>query len=184
MIKELYQKAKVMILEKYNIVKENVVPLSITTLITILVLLDLNVFENKLMLVVWVILGILILLLITLVMVMAGFTVLKPLFLLSAEISLLIFLAQSYCDVKERTLVGNNALGSLVSIGLLYIVFHFTKSLYDALIKNLNKIEDKKWTWEKILMVGMFLFFTGTFVFAIYQVVSPIVLDLCIYKKV
>lgn len=121
-------------------------------------------------------------LLLAVIVLMAEFTVLKSLFVVAAELSLLIFLAQSYCDVPSHSDTSNQAMSNLLLVGLLYIAFLFCRSLYGALREYYKKVEKEPWSKEKIGGISLFLIFTGLFIYQIYLVVSPIVLNLCVYK--
>jgi hypothetical protein len=118
------------------------------------------------------------------IVLMAEFLVLKSLFLVAAELSLLIFLAESYCDVPNRLPLNDNAMKNLLLVGLLYISFIFCRSLYEAMRDYYKKIEDqpKEKQRGKIGGIALFLIFTGLFVYQIYLVINPIVLNLCVYK--
>lgn len=171
------------IVEKLGFRREDIVPFLIAVGIAGVFLADANFLEHKISIVLWVIIGITLGVLISWIALLAGFTVLKSLFLLSAEISLLIFLAQSYCDVGAFTSRGDDALRLLIFLGVTYIGYKFFKDLRDALRKRLDTIPEKRWSREKIIVVVLFLLYTLTFVWSVYLVVSPIILDLCIYKR-
>ena len=171
------------IVEKLGFKREDVIPFLIATGIAGGFLLDVNFFDHKISIVLWIVIGIALGVLIAWIAILAGFTVLKSLFLLSAEISLLIFLAQSYCDVGTFTLRGDDALRLLIFLGVTYIGYKFFKDLRDALKKRLEAIPEKQWSREKVIVVGLFLLYTFVFVWSVYLVVSPIILDLCIYKR-
>lgn len=159
--------------------EENILPILFAVAFTTVSFVDSNFFGSKLILVIWIILGTVITGLISWLFVLAGFTVLKSLFLLSAELSLMIFLAQAYCDVPNH--VANDALKMLVGVSLLYISFEFFKSLKKALTERLEKVPKKRWSKEKVVVVCLFAIFTFVFVWMIYQVVNPIISNLCIY---
>ncbi len=114
-------------------------------------------------------------------MLMAGLAVLKSLFFVAAELSLLIFLSQSYCSVSNPTVASNDALKSLLNIGLLYIVFSFGTSVYNEIKEYYKKFENDS-QLEKILSIIAFLVFAGFFIWQIYLIVNPIVLNLCVYR--
>lgn len=120
--------------------------------------------------------------LILLIMLIAGFTVLKSLFIFAAELSLLIFLAQSFCSVTQRSAASNEAMQNLLVVGILYIIFMFLHSLWKTLKEYYKKVENEKWSIEKIFTVSLFLTFIVWFLWEIYLVVSPIVLNLCVYN--
>lgn len=170
-------------IEKLGFKREDIIPFIFAVGISAVFLVDANFLHNRIGLIMWVLLGIAISALIAWIALLAGFIVLKSLFLLSAEISLLIFLAQSYCDAQLTAAHSDDALKGLIFLGVTYIGYKFFKDLRDALKKKLDSIPEKRWSREKIIAVGLFALFTLSFVWSIFQVVSPIILDLCIYKR-
>lgn len=113
---------------------------------------------------------------------MAGVAVFRSLFLVGASLTLLIFLAQSYCGVPNTTQSASDALKSLFGFGLLYIGFIFLRSLYNELSKSLKHLEDVYNGKKPWIIVVLFASFTGLFMWQLYQVISPIIFNLCIYK--
>lgn len=118
--------------------------------------------------------------LILLIMLVAGFTVLKSLFLFAAELSLLIFLAQSFCSVTQRSTASNEAMKNLLFVGLLYIIFMVSRSLCKNLKEYYKRVENERWSIAKIFTISLFLIFIVWFSCEIYQVVNPIIRDLCV----
>jgi hypothetical protein len=118
-------------------------------------------------------------------MTIAGATVFKTFFLLGAEVSLLIFLAQSYCHTEyiARTPESDQALGALIVASGLYILYLVGVSLFKALIEYYKRIEQDKWTFEKIFTIVSFLVFVWYFLSLIADVVTPILADICIYRR-
>lgn len=114
---------------------------------------------------------------------MAGHTVIKSLFGVSVGLSLLIYLAQSYCDpIVLRTHSGDVALMSLVGFGVLYVGYEFFRALRNEVIeriKILKEINNHKKPWIVIIPYGLF---TGLFVWQIAEVLLPIINSLCIYQ--
>ena len=116
---------------------------------------------------------------------MAGHSVMKVLFTVSATgLSLLIFLAQSYCSVPTilRTQSGDAALMSLVGFGILYIGHEFFQSLRKEIsskLKILNEVKSQEKPWFITIPYGLFI---GLFIWQIVQVVVPIINSLCVYK--
>jgi len=112
---------------------------------------------------------------------LATFIIFKPLFFVGAELSLIIFIAQSYCEIPNRTPNADNALKVLVVSGLIYVFAHFVKSTY----KLLKELEEKqksrkiKMPWFVYMITGAFF---GSFGAQLYLVVSPIILNLCVYR--
>jgi hypothetical protein len=115
--------------------------------------------------------------------IVAGFVIFKPLFFVSAELSLMIFLAQSYCAVPKDARTADDSLKFLLVFGLAYIAVVFFKSMYKemenvlATAKKIGKGE------SPALFVVLFVAFIGVFLFQLYQVINPIVQNLCIYSS-
>ena len=113
---------------------------------------------------------------------MAGHAVMKSLFWVGASLSLIIFLAQSYCAVPVAAQTGNDALKSLLVFGFGYIAIDFFRTLYKEVlerIKMLKQTNDGKKPWMILVPFGLF---TGLFVWQIWQVLFPILHTLCVYK--
>jgi hypothetical protein len=112
---------------------------------------------------------------------LAAHAVMKSLFWVGASLSLMIYLAESYCSLPSNARTGNDALKTLIAIGLIYITVDFFRTLYKEFTtrsKTLKEI-DGQTPW---FLVVPFAVFTGLLVWQIYQVMDPIVLNLCIYK--
>ena len=169
------------LVERLEIKRENIIPIIISVGITVIAIADSKYFDSHLLGVMWIFIAIAFSILLLLIMIMAGFRVVKSLFRISAGLSLLIFLAQSYCAVP-RTSAGDNALMGLLGIGFLYMLFDFFRSLYKAVAKDFKKIDGRIWSFDNILIILLFTLFACFFVWSIYQVISPIILNLCIYK--
>lgn len=178
MLKEKF----VQLITKLTPKKENVRPLIISIAITLFFFLGTHFLGNYFAATMWIFNAVMLGLLLSFFMIVAGFAVLKSLFFVAAELSLLIFLAQSYCAVPSRLAAGDEALKSLLAIGILYIAVSFCRSLYEAIKNNYKKVENERWSWEKIMGVSLYLIFTLLFIWQVYRVVSPIVLNLCVYK--
>lgn len=171
------------ILEKLHIKRDKVLPFTFAVGLTLLAFLDSAYFHNTGIFILAILVLIIIIGLITAIYISAGFTVLKSLFLLSAEISLLIFLAQSYCGVKIVSTSSDYALQGLILLGIMYILYEFFKSLRQSLINRLKKVPQSKWSFEKVTIVSLFLVSTVAVIFVIYQVTNPIILDLCVFNR-
>jgi hypothetical protein len=112
----------------------------------------------------------------------AGYAVMKALFWVGADLSLMIFLAQAYCDVPAASRTGDEALKSLVGFAIFYIGAHFTVVAYKEIKKRTDMFKeanDNKLPWLAVIPFGLF---TGLFVWQIGQVLLPILHNLCIYK--
>jgi len=112
----------------------------------------------------------------------AGFTVLKALFLVAAELSLLIFLAQSYCDLPVHSDEGVNAMRDLLFIGLLYIAIAFYQSFRDILRDYNKKLGKGPIPKEGIFVITVFFIFAFLFLRQVYLVISPIISNLYMCK--
>jgi hypothetical protein len=115
----------------------------------------------------------------------AGLIVIKSLALVAAELSLIIFLAQSYCAPEVmKTPSGNSALAGLVLLGLSYVMYRFFFDVYAELQQQGKKFKevDGKWSFEAIALFIMLVLFVILFTVMIFEVVSPIVRSFCIYK--
>lgn len=115
-------------------------------------------------------------------LVIAGRSVFKSLFLVSAELSLMIFLAQSYCALPGVARTANAAMQFLLECSLFYIAFVFLQSLYvewSKILETFKDINDNKKPWVVIILFFTFVTF---FVWQLYQVMKPLITNLCIYK--
>jgi len=120
--------------------------------------------------------------LLTAIGIFAGFTVFKALFFVAAELSLLIFLAQSYCDLPIHTPAGVEAMRDLLFIGLLYIVFAFYQSFRKILQDYNKKLGKDPIPKEGVFVITVFFIFTFLFIQQIYLVISPIISNLYVCK--
>lgn len=113
------------------------------------------------------------------IIIKAGFTVIKSLFFIAAEISLLIYLSQSYCTVSNRNVMSDDALKNILIIGLLYIVISFFRSLWKGLREEYRLMGGDN-CWEKKVFIALFIAFIIFFIWQIYLVIWPIVQSLCV----
>jgi len=112
---------------------------------------------------------------------MAGVAVFRSVAVASVVVSVIIFLAQSYCELPLSSHTADDALKGLFGFGLLYAGFLFIKSLHKELtggLKTFEKIYAGKKPW---ILVVLFAAFIGLFVWQLYQVITPIIYNLCIY---
>lgn len=156
--------------------------LSVSLLITLVFLVGTHYLGSYFTSTIWIFNAALLGFLLSVIMLIAGFAVLKALFFVAAELSLLIYLAQSYCEIPSRLPASDDALKSLLVVGILYIAVSFFRSLYETIKNNYKKLENEKWAWEKILTVSLYLFFTFLFIWQVYRVMDPILSNLCVYK--
>ena len=124
--------------------------------------------------------------LIIILIIKAGLVVIESLLLLGGEISLVIFLAQSYCapEVKQ-TITSDHAVNSFIILALAYIAYLFFQKIYDKVIEQGKQLKalDGKWSWQAIFMLLFLLMFVGVFMYMIYLVISPTISALCIYHR-
>jgi hypothetical protein len=113
---------------------------------------------------------------------LAAHAVLRSLFAVSVELSLIIFLAQAYCATPTAAHTANDALMTLVGVGLIYIGIKFFWTIYEEALgraKSLREAYDHKWPW---LILIPFALFTGLFAWQVIQVLIPIVQNMCVYQ--
>lgn len=168
--------------QKLNIKRRDIVAIIISILIASIFFLGYQLFGDRFNNLMWTITGIILIVFVYLIMFIAGFAVMKALFFVAAELSLLIFLAQSYCNVQTRPVGSDEALQSLLIIGMTYIIYSFFRSLLDICKKHYQPIKNERRSSQKIVTISLFIFFAGVFAWQIYLVVSPIVKNLCVYK--
>ncbi|HVM76552.1 MAG TPA: hypothetical protein VMU07_00090 [Candidatus Paceibacterota bacterium] len=130
----------------------------------------------------WIVLGLLLAGLMAIIAVIAGMAVIKALFVVAAELSLLIFLAQAYCGVTNRLPESDEALRSLFTVGLVYIAFIFLQSLWDILKTHYTRVHGEGFRYERAITTAAYIVFVALFLWQLYLVVMPIVFGLCVYK--
>lgn len=162
--------------------KEKVARFSIFLVIAATVFIGMTFYRDTFQAIGNVLLIIELIILVTAAWALAGHAVMKSLFLVGASLSLIVFLAQSYCAAPHLTQAGNEALKSLLGFSLLYLGFDFFRSLYKEVTahsKKLKEANDGKNPW---IFLIPFALFVGIFVWQLYQVMFPILNSLCIYK--
>lgn len=171
-------------LERFNFRdKSTIIPLIFTVSFGIVLFVGPDILSKYLLsiglganIVLWTILMLLIL-------AVVGIAVMKALVYVSAGLSLIIFLSQSYCDALPHTSSGNESLRFLIMTSLAFLVFEFFKIFYEGMVKYFEKFKNmKKEYFLKIILVIFFIIIAFTFLSSIYQVMRPIILDLCVYK--
>jgi len=113
----------------------------------------------------------------------AGFIVLKSLFNVAADLSLLLLLSQSYCDISKRPPSSDSALQGILFIGLLYVIVEFINSIRKALKEYFKNTRYKGKKNDEIIITLVFIFFAIWVVYAISLVIIPILNDSCVYKQ-
>lgn len=168
--------------EKIKIDKRNIKPFIVSLIIALFSFLAFHYCSGYFVNVIWVFSVILLVFLLLIIMIKAGFVVLKSFFVVAAELSLLIFLSQSYCNVSGHSIESDEALKSLLAFGILFIAISFLKSLYEELNKDYKVIKNEPWSKEKIIFMSCYFLFIYVFIWNICLVMIPILSDLCVYK--
>ena len=168
--------------QKLTLNKEGIKSLIISVAITVLFWIGLNFLGNYFIEAMWIIILTILIILLSVIMLFTGFIVLRSLVMVGAEVSLLIYLAQSYCDIPNHLSQSDDALRSLISFSLIFIVVAFCKSLYKDVQEKYKLIKTESLGKEKAAMIALFLIFTSLFIRQIYLVTNPIILNLCVYK--
>jgi hypothetical protein len=119
--------------------------------------------------------------LITVAWAFAGHAVMKSLFLIGASLSLIIFLAQSYCAAPNLTQSGNDALKTLLAFSFIYLGYDFFRSLYTEVTSHTKKMKEVNNGKNPWMYLVPFALFVGIFLWQLYQVISPIVGNFCVY---
>lgn len=161
--------------------KEKLIQFAIFLALASLVFVGMTFFKDTFQTVGYTLLFIELAILITVAWAFAGHAVMKSLFLVGASLSLIIFLAQSYCDAPNLTQSGNDALKTLLAFSIMYLGFDFFRSLYKEVTshtKRMKEINSGKNPW---IFLVPFALFVGIFVWQLYQVMFPIISNLCIY---
>ncbi len=124
----------------------------------------------------------------------AGMSIFKSLFIAGAGFSLIIFIAQEYCKVPMELRISDSSLKVFIGFGLFYTIIIFIGTLYKELFGDKNSENDlnKKGTFKifreinngkdhwLVLLIYAIVF--GVFLGQIFQVLYPIVNNICIYK--
>lgn len=167
---------------KLNPRKKDALSFAVSLAITVVFFLSVYFFGGNFVGTMWVVVATMLGLILLVIWILAGFAVVRSLFFVAAELSLLIFLAQSYCAVPEHSAASDAALKTLGGIGLVYIALGFFRSLYKAARDHYKTIAKDNWSAQKVFTVAFFLMFAGLFTWQVYLVMKPIVLNLCVLR--
>ena len=174
--------------------KENLIPFLIFIGITIAVFVVGVTFNIKITTVALTIIFILFSFLTLFTWLMAGLAVFRALFVVGAGLSLVIFIGQSFCDVPVKFHTADSSLMNIIGFGLLYVGGLFIVSLYKELygdkeaksdsrqkgmIKLFKDMNGGKNPWLILVLYALFL---GLFLWQLYQVINPIIDNLCVYS--
>jgi hypothetical protein len=121
---------------------------------------------------------------------MASVVIFRSLFVIGGGLSLMIFIAKTYCDLPLSQHTADSSLQTLFYFGIMYLVWLFFNSLYKELLGDketeskgsLKKIEEIYDGKKPLLIVIPYAIFIGLFLYQLYTVMNPIIHSLCIYK--
>lgn len=170
-------------LDKLGIKKEDVPRILIATAITICLLLGIYFLGSKFLLAMWIVNALLLGIVLIVIWIIAGFAIFKSLSVIAAELSLLVFLAQAYCETHIRSVSGDDALKTLIAIGIFYIIVAFLRSLIKESKTRYKVIGKDEKSWKKTATITLYLIFTILFIWDISLIVYPIINSLCVYQK-
>jgi hypothetical protein len=168
---------------RFGFKKDTVFPILFTLVSTTIVFVDSNYLHYILLTSMSIFSVTLLTTIIIGVMLVAGYTVYKAVIHASVGFGVMIFLTQTYCNLKNTTPDGIQALTVLWTVGFVFILYEFGNALqnaYRARIKFFR--EDKSGDWQSKVLLVVYSLFIIMFLVLIYKVLSPIVQDLCIYK--
>ena len=143
-----------------------------------------QIIGDKMLEWIWLLNGLLLTLLFAYIYTRIGIIVIQSLFKLSAELSLVIFIAYTYYSVPDalRSSQSDQALRSLLTFGFLFIAYEFVRRLYKALTQKYLAVKNELKQGEKIVFVSFSLLAVILFIWQIYLVLQPILLDLYVLK--
>lgn len=173
------------LISKLDLRKEKIISLALTLGLTVLIFVDNNYFDHVLLTSTYVFSMTFLAVVLVAVMLLAGHAIYKSAIHASVGFGVLIFLAQTYCNLDTKTTDGIEALNTLWTVGFIFIVYEFFNKLqeaYKAHTKPLREdIKTKK--WQPTLLMAIYSIFILVYISLITKVLTPIVLDLCIYKS-
>lgn len=161
--------------------KENLIPILITLTVGLVIFFDTNYWNNTALNFTWILIFTVLTAFMLIIYLYAGVVVARSLFTVAAGLSLIIFIAQSYCAVP-RTESSDQALSSLIIASLLYITLSFSRTIYKEMLKHYRLKNDGETTNEAVFVGGVFVISIVLFLSAIYKVMYPIITYLCIYQ--
>lgn len=164
--------------------KERLISLILTLLLTLIIFLDSNYFNHALLTSTYVFSITFLVIALISIMLVAGHAIYKSAIHASVGFGVLIFLAQTYCALDTKTPDGIAALNTLWTIGFVFILYEFFYKLQEAYKAHTRPLRDdiKTKKWEPVLLIAIYSVFIIGYISLISKVLTPIVLDLCIYK--
>jgi hypothetical protein len=125
---------------------------------------------------------------------LAALAVFRSLMVIGAGLSLILFIAQSYCGLDIADRVADDSLRSLIGISILFISVIFITRLYRELFGDPNArrefdklgalkvFRDANKGKDSLLFLVLYASFMGLIVGQLFQVLYPIFNNLCIYQ--
>lgn len=170
---------------RLNLDKEKLISLVFAFGLTAIIFLDNNYFDHLILKSGYIFSFTFLTVLLVAIMLLAGHAIYKAVIHASVGFGVLIFLAQTYCALESKTTDGIEALTSLWTIGLVFILYDFANKLQEAYKAHTKPLREDMKTkkWEPVLLLILYTSFIVMYISLISKVLSPIVLDLCIYKS-
>lgn len=177
-MKELYLKTKTWL----QVNRQEAVRLLVFVFVIFFVFISLVVFHDFTVRAVNVLLVIELVVIALVAYVFAAHAVLKALFTVGASLSLMTYLVDTYCALPESAKTANGAMKNLMVVALVYMTVEFIWQLYRESKKRVKnfKLIDSGRHW---LLLIPFALFSGLLVWQIYEALSPIVLNFCVFKS-
>lgn len=170
------------VLSRFN--KQNLISIALTLGLTLLIFIDSNYFNHTLLTSTYVFSVTFLVVILIAIMLVAGHAVYKSVIHASVGFGVLIFLAQTYCALDTKTSDGIAALNTLWTIGFIFILYEFFNKLQEAYKAHTQPLREdiKTKKWEPVLLMAIYSVFIVGYISLISKVLTPIVLDLCIYN--
>ena len=170
------------VLSRFN--KQNLISIALTLGLTLLIFIDSNYFNHTLLTSTYVFSVTFLVVILIAIMLVAGHAVYKSVIHASVGFGVLIFLAQTYCALDTKTSDGIAALNTLWTIGFIFILYEFFNKLQEAYKAHTQPLREdiKTKKWEPVLLMAIYSVFIVSYISLISKVLTPIVLDLCIYN--
>ncbi len=165
--------------------RQKLISLAFSFGLTLLIFLDSSYFNHVLLTSTYVFSVTFLVVILIALMLIAGHAVYKSAIHASVGFGVLIFLAQTYCALDTKTSDGIEALNTLWTIGFIFIVYEFFNKLQEAYKAHTQPLREdiKTKKWEPVLLMAIYSIFILMYISLITKVLTPIVLDLCIYKS-
>ncbi len=125
---------------------------------------------------------------------LAALAVFRSLMVIGAGLSLILFIAQSYCALDVTQRVANDSLQSLIGISILFIGVTFVVRLYRELFGDpnakrefdklgaLKAFRDANKGKDSFIILFLYASFMGLILGQLFQVLYPIFNNLCVYQ--